>query len=68
MATAKTQYLTDSKGRKRAVVLALREYQSLVKRLEDLEDALELDDAVRTAKGFREYRVIRKDLPAKGRL
>ncbi len=68
MATTKTRYLTDSKGHKRAVVLDLREYRELVKRLEELEDALDLDEAVRTAKGFRYHQTIRKELEAKGSL
>ncbi|MBI4299144.1 MAG: hypothetical protein HY666_05220 [Chloroflexi bacterium] len=68
MATAKTRYLTDSSGRKKAVVIDLREYRGLVKRLEELEDALDLDEAVRTAKGFRDYQTIQKALRAKGNL
>jgi len=68
VATAKTRYLTDSSGRKKAVVIDLREYRELVRRLEELEDALDLDEAVRTAKGFRDYQTIRMDLRAEGSL
>lgn len=49
-------------------MIDLREYRELVKRLEELEDALDLDEAVRTAKGFRDYQTIRKELRAKGSL
>ena len=37
--------LVDARGRKKGVVLSLREYQALLRRLEDLEDALELQHA-----------------------
>lgn len=40
----------------------------LLERLEELEDTLELDKAVRAAEGFRDYRKIRKELQTEGRL
>jgi hypothetical protein len=62
LATSKPQYLLDEKGRKKAVLLNIKEYEELIQRIEDLEDALELQEAVRTAQGFRDYREIRKEL------
>ena len=35
---AHTQYITDEKGKKKAVILDLKEYGKLVRALEDLED------------------------------
>jgi hypothetical protein len=35
---AHTQYITDEKGKKKAVILDLKEYEKLVRALEDLED------------------------------
>lgn len=35
---AHTQYITDEKGRKKAVILDIREYEKLRLALEDLED------------------------------
>jgi PHD/YefM family antitoxin component YafN of YafNO toxin-antitoxin module len=35
---AHTQYITDEKGRKKAVILDIREYEKLLLALEDLED------------------------------
>jgi hypothetical protein len=41
MARTGPQYLIDEKGRKKAVVLGIKEFRALLQRLEDLEDALE---------------------------
>ena len=68
MATTETRYLVDKRGRKRAVVLGIREYARMVNRLEELEDALDLDEAVRTAGTFRDYQEVRKEMEAEGRL
>ena len=59
MVKSKPQYLLDEKGRKKSVLLNIKEYRELLRRLEDLEDALELDEAVRTAEGFRDYQEVR---------
>ncbi|MDO8587500.1 MAG: hypothetical protein Q7T82_10725 [Armatimonadota bacterium] len=47
------RYVVDKRGRKTAVMLDIPTYRALLEHLEDLEDALELDEAVRTAKEFR---------------
>ena len=49
------QFVVNSKGQKKSVLLSVTEYNRLMQRLDDLDDALELDDAVRGAKGFRDY-------------
>lgn len=65
---AKAQYVIDDKGRKKAVLLDIKEYQQVLQRLEDLEDALSLDEAVRSAKSFRDYSKVREELKQAGRL
>jgi len=65
---AKAKYLIDDKGRKTAVLLDIKEYQQFLQRLEQLEDALSLDEAVRSAQSFRDYREIRAELKQAGRL
>jgi len=65
---AKAQYLIDEKGKKKAVLLDIKEYQQVLQRLEDLEDALSLDEAARSAKSFRDYSKIREELKQEGRL
>jgi len=65
---AKAQYLIDDKGKKKAVLLDIKDYQQFIKRLEDLEDALSLDEAVRSARSFKDYSEIRRELKQEGRL
>ena len=64
----KPEFVVDSNGQKKSVLLKVAEYERLLQRLEDLEDALALDEAVRTAKAFRNYADIRADLRKAGRL
>lgn len=68
MATSGTKYLVDERGRKKAVLLDIKEYSRLVSRLEELEDTLDLDEAVRTAGSFRDYQQVRQDMETAGRL
>lgn len=62
------QFVVDAKGQKKSVLLSVTEYERLLKRLEDLEDALALDEAVRTAARFRDYMEIREELRKAKRL
>lgn len=62
------KYLVNEKGRKTAAVLSMKDYRALMQRLQDLEDALELDEAVETATDFREYTEIRAELQNEGKL
>jgi hypothetical protein len=68
MPRLREKYVIDENGTKTAVVLDIKTYRQLIKRLENLEDALELDQAVRTAKSFRPYEEIRAELEQAGRL
>ena len=62
------QYLVNDKGQKTAVLLSIKEYQHLMQSLEDLEDILEMDAAVRTETDFRDYRDVQADLIKEGKL
>ncbi len=68
MATTGAKYLIDATGRKKAVLLNIKEYFRLLTRVEELEDALDLDIAVRTTQEFKDYREIREELLKEGRL
>ena len=68
MTIISAKYLVDKKGRKKAVLLDMKEYSRLLTRMEELEDALDLDTAERTAQEFRNYREIRKELLKEERL
>ena len=67
MAKAATEYIVDSKGRKKAVVLPVKEFDRLMEHLEELEDALALEEAVGKADEFTDYRQIREELKLEGR-
>ncbi len=56
------QYLVDDKDEKTAVLLTIKEFQLLMQRLEDLEDTLEMDAAVKTDTEFRDYQDIRAEI------
>jgi hypothetical protein len=62
------KYIVDRSGRKTAVMLDVAAYRALMEYVEDLEDALELDEAVRSAKSFRSYDEIRQELKTEGKL
>ena len=64
----KQRFVVDERGRKTAVVLDIAAYQALMEHLEDLEDTLELDEAVRSSKSFRSYDEIRAEMKNTGRL
>ncbi len=49
-------------------MLDIETYRQLLEHLEELEDALELDQAIRESKGFRSYDEIRSELKQAGRL
>ena len=66
--TLKEKYVVDADGKPRAVVLDIRTYRRLMRHVEEMEDALALDEAVRTAKSFRSYDAIRAELDKDGRL
>lgn len=48
-----TQFLTDSKGNKTAVVLTIKKFNKLMERLEDLEDIRAYDEAKKNDDGVR---------------
>lgn len=62
MAKRGLQYVVDGLGRKKGVLLGMQDYLSMIRRLEELEDALELDEARRAAQGFRDYHEVRKQV------
>ena len=48
-----TQFLTDEKGNRTAVVLPIKKYNKLLEKLEDLEDVKLFDEAKKEDDGFR---------------
>lgn len=68
MLNVNPRYLVNAKGRKTAVVLSMKEYRLLMEHIEDLEDTLEMDIAVKSETTFQDYREIRAELKAEGKL
>jgi len=58
--TVKPKYLVDEKGHKKAVVLSLKEYETIMELIEDLEDANDLLKAEQEATSFTPYEKFRK--------
>ncbi len=48
-----TQFLTDKKGNRTAVLLPIKKYNKLIEKLEDLEDVRLYDEAKREDDGYR---------------
>lgn len=48
-----TQFLTDEKGNRIAVLLPIKKYNKLIEKLEDLEDVRLYDEAKRDDDGYR---------------
>jgi topoisomerase IA-like protein len=48
-----TQFLTDAKGNKTAVLLPIKKYNKMIEQLEDLHDIKLYDEAKRDDDGFR---------------
>jgi len=61
-------YIITENGKKKYVILGISQYRKLLEKIEDLEDALDLEKAVKEAKSFRNYDEIRKELRSKGKI
>ena len=68
MASVPVKFVIGPKGKKETVQLGLGEYRRLIRRLEDLEDAVTLDKAEETSRGLIPYSTIRKRLKRAGKL
>jgi hypothetical protein len=62
-----TRYITDAKGKPLEVVLPVKEFKVLLKRLEEIEDALELERAVEEAEEFIPWEELKKGLKKSGK-
>ncbi len=61
-------YIITENGEKKYVILGISQYRKLLEKIEDLEDALDLEKAIKEAKSFRNYDEIRKELRSKGKI
>jgi len=68
MGQGSPQFIVGADGRKRGVVIAVGEYRRLLRRIEDLEDLVALDRAVRSSKQLVPYETVRKRLKLAGKM
>jgi hypothetical protein len=68
MAQSNPQFIIGSDGRKRGVVIGVRHYRRLLRRIEDLEDILALERAAQSSKQLVPYDTVRKRLRQAGKL
>jgi hypothetical protein len=68
MANMKTRVTAGRRGRNDLVLIRRSHYRHLLRRIEDLEDALALDRAENNSKNLLDYAEVRKHLKRVGKL
>lgn len=68
MGTTATKFIVTAQGQKEAVLIDLASYRRLLRRLEDLEDALTLDRSEDSSKRMISYQRVRNRLKRAGKL
>lgn len=63
----KQGYIIEDRGKK-AVIIPFNRYKGLMKKIEDMEDALDALKAKKYARDFFRYTDVRKGLKSKGKL
>ncbi len=61
----KTQYITDTNGRKVSVILPMRDYNEILNKLEELEDIKAYDEAISASEEGLPAEQVFKDIEAK---
>lgn len=56
------KFIVDSRGKRTAVVLSVKEFEEMVRELEDLRDAMYVDEAESTAEGFTDLEDLKREL------
>jgi PHD/YefM family antitoxin component YafN of YafNO toxin-antitoxin module len=49
------EFVTDSQGKKRKILLSVTDFDKMQEEMEDLEDALTLEKAKKGASGFKKW-------------
>ena len=68
MAQTKLTFIVGPDGRTRGVLLAMVHYRRMLRKIEDLEDALTLDRAEQTSHKLLPYSSVRRHLRRAGKL
>jgi len=61
----KTQYITDTNGRKVSVILPMRDYNEILNKLEELEDIKAYDEAISSGEEGLSAEQVFKEIEAK---
>jgi PHD/YefM family antitoxin component YafN of YafNO toxin-antitoxin module len=64
LALKEVEYLTDTRGHKKAVLLPVAAFDRIQEEIEDLEDALALEKARKNATGFKKWSDFVKEVHA----
>lgn len=59
------KYIVDSRGKRTAIILPVKEFEAMVQELQDLRDAQYVDEAEATAEGFVSLDELRRDITRK---
>lgn len=62
----KEEIIVDNRGKPKAVILKISEFNKLIKLIEELEDALDLKNAVETASEFISHKELIENLKKEG--
>jgi hypothetical protein len=68
MVHAKLTFIVGPDGRRRGVFLPMAHYRRMVRKIEDLEDALTLDRAEKSSHKLLPYSLVRRRLQRAGKL
>lgn len=63
-----TRYITNTKGKPLEVVLPAKEFRALLEYVEEIEDALELEKAIKEAEEFVPWEEFEKELRESGKI
>jgi hypothetical protein len=62
VALKEVEYLTDTKGHKKSVLIPVAAFARIQEEMEDLEDALALEKARKNATGFKKWNDFVKEI------
>ena len=60
------QFLVDNRGRATSVVLPVAEYKKIIRHMHDLEDSLDLKQAIATSRGTISHASLLEQLKSRG--
>ena len=65
--TPRTKYIVDSRGRRTGVVISIKDFEAMVREIQDLRDAQFVDEAEASSEEFIELSDLKRDLSSNAR-